>query len=69
MIIIGIVLSFIGLSYLCWLVFALAVNALPLFAGVTAGTRRLSQQFWDDRSGCNRCNCQRHRPVCRTARL
>jgi hypothetical protein len=37
MIIIGIVLSFIGLSYLCWLVFALAVNALPLFAGVTAG--------------------------------
>ena len=37
MIIIGIVLSFIGLGYLCWLVFALAVNALPLFAGVTAG--------------------------------
>ena len=37
MIIIGIVLSFIGLGYLCWLIFALAVNALPLFAGVTAG--------------------------------
>ena len=37
MIIIGIVLGFIGLGYLCWLVFALAVNALPLFAGVTAG--------------------------------
>ena len=36
MIIIGIVLSFIGLGYLCWLIFALAVNALPLFAGVTA---------------------------------
>jgi hypothetical protein len=37
MIIIGIVLSFIGLGYLCWLIFALAVYALPLFAGVTAG--------------------------------
>ena len=37
MIIIGIVLSFIGLGYLCWLIFALAVDALPLFAGVTAG--------------------------------
>jgi hypothetical protein len=37
MIIIGIALSFIGLGYLCWLIFALAVNALPLFAGVTAG--------------------------------
>lgn len=37
MIIIGIVLSFVGLGYLCWLIFALAVNALPLFAGVTAG--------------------------------
>jgi hypothetical protein len=37
MIIIGIVLSFVGLGYLCWLIFALAVYALPLFAGVTAG--------------------------------
>jgi succinate dehydrogenase/fumarate reductase cytochrome b subunit len=37
MIIIGIVLSFIGLAYLCWLLFALAVYALPLSAGVTAG--------------------------------
>jgi hypothetical protein len=37
MIVIGIVLSFVGLGYLCWLIFALAVNALPLFAGVTAG--------------------------------
>jgi hypothetical protein len=37
MIIIGIVLSFVGLGYLCWLIFALAVNALPLFAGITAG--------------------------------
>jgi hypothetical protein len=37
MIIIGTVLAFVGLAYLCWLLFALAVYALPLFAGVTAG--------------------------------
>jgi hypothetical protein len=37
MLIIGIILGFVGLGYLCWLVFALAVHALPLFAGVTAG--------------------------------
>lgn len=37
MIIIGIVLSFVGLAYLCWLLFALAVHALPFFAGVTVG--------------------------------
>ena len=37
MLIIGIILGFIGLGYLCWLIFALAVYALPLFAGVTAG--------------------------------
>ena len=37
MIIIGIVLAFIGLAYLCWLVFALAVYAIPFFAGATVG--------------------------------
>ena len=37
MIIIGIVLALVGLVYLCWLLFALAAYALPLFAGVTAG--------------------------------
>jgi hypothetical protein len=31
MIIIGIVLSFVGLAYLCWLLFTLAVHALPFF--------------------------------------
>lgn len=36
MLIIGIILSFVGLGYLCWLIFALAVDALPLFAGFTA---------------------------------
>jgi hypothetical protein len=34
---IGIVLALVGLAYLCWLLFALAVYALPLFAGITAG--------------------------------
>ena len=37
MIIIGIVLSFVALAYLCWLLFALAVHAPPFFAGVTVG--------------------------------
>ena len=32
MIIIGIILAFIGLAYLCWLVFSLAI-----FAGASAG--------------------------------
>jgi hypothetical protein len=36
MIIIGIILSFVGLLYLCWLLFALTVYALPIFAGVIA---------------------------------
>jgi hypothetical protein len=37
MIAIGIVLGLIGLAYLCCLLFALAVHALPFFAGVSAG--------------------------------
>jgi len=37
MLIVGIVLSFVVLAYLCWLLFTLAVNALPFFAGVTTG--------------------------------
>jgi hypothetical protein len=37
MIIIGIILAFIGLAYLCWLVFSLAIYALPFFAGASAG--------------------------------
>jgi hypothetical protein len=36
MLIVGIVLSFVGLGFLCWLLFALAVYALPFFAGITA---------------------------------
>jgi len=36
-IIIGIVLSFVGLGFLCWLLFTLAVYALPFVAGVTVG--------------------------------
>jgi hypothetical protein len=32
MIIIGIILAFVGLAYLCWLLFALTVHALSFFA-------------------------------------
>ena len=35
-IIIGIVLTFVALAYLCWLLFALAVYVLPFLAGITA---------------------------------
>jgi hypothetical protein len=38
MIILGIVLSVAAIGILCWLLFTLAVFALPFFAGVTAGT-------------------------------
>ncbi len=37
MIIVGIVLSVVGLGFFCWLLFTLAVYALPFFAGMTAG--------------------------------
>ena len=37
MIVIGLILSVFGVGYLCWLLFTLAVYALPLFAGMTAG--------------------------------
>jgi hypothetical protein len=36
MLVIGIVLSVLGLGFFCWLLFTLAVYALPFFAGVTA---------------------------------
>lgn len=37
MLVIGIVLGLAGLGFLCWLLFALAVYALPFFAAVTLG--------------------------------
>ncbi|GAA0631377.1 hypothetical protein GCM10009424_00700 [Sphingomonas ursincola] len=37
MIFIGILLSIAAIGVFCWLLFTLAVFALPLFAGVTAG--------------------------------
>ncbi len=37
MAIIGIVLSVFGLGFFCWLLFTLAIYALPFFAGLTAG--------------------------------
>jgi hypothetical protein len=33
----GIVLSIVGLGFFCWLLFTLAIYALPIFAGLTAG--------------------------------
>ncbi len=38
MIFIGILLSIAAIGFLCWLLFTLAVFALPFFAGVTVGT-------------------------------
>ena len=35
--IIGLIFSVFGIGFLCWLLFTLAVYALPFFAGVTAG--------------------------------
>jgi hypothetical protein len=37
MVVIGIILSFISLVFLCWLLFALAVQALPVFVAFVAG--------------------------------
>src|SRR6266446_7018672 len=37
MIVIGIILSFVSLGFLFWLLFALAVHALPVLVAVTAG--------------------------------
>ncbi|MDE2363955.1 MAG: hypothetical protein KGM42_14860 [Hyphomicrobiales bacterium] len=37
MIITGLILSVLGVALLCWLLFALAVQALPLFIGAYAG--------------------------------
>src|SRR5580658_4777974 len=37
MIIVGIILSVFGIGFFCWLLFTLAVHALPFFAGLSAG--------------------------------
>jgi hypothetical protein len=37
MVVIGLVLSVVGLGFFCWLLFTLAVYTLPFFAGLTAG--------------------------------
>lgn len=36
--VIGILLSIATIGILCWLLFTLAIYALPLFAGVVAGS-------------------------------
>ena len=37
MIVIGILLGTVGIGFICWLLFSLAVYALPFFAAVSAG--------------------------------
>ncbi len=37
MFVIGLFLSVVGIGFLCWLLFTLAVYALPFFAGLTGG--------------------------------
>lgn len=37
MLIIGLILSIFGIGLFCWLIFTLAVYALPFFVGLTAG--------------------------------
>ena len=38
MLVIGVILSVFGIGFLCWLMFNLAVCALPVFVGMTAGS-------------------------------
>ena len=49
MIAIGLILSVFGVGFLCWLLFTLAVYALPTFAGITAGLGGRCQSKF---SGC-----------------
>ena len=37
MLAIGLILSIFGIGLFCWLIFALAVYALPFFVGLTVG--------------------------------
>jgi len=37
MLVIGIIFSVFGIGFFCWLLFTLALYALPFFAGLTAG--------------------------------
>jgi hypothetical protein len=37
MIVIGLILGIFGIGFFCWLLFTLAIYALPFFAGLTAG--------------------------------
>jgi hypothetical protein len=41
MLALGILLNLMGLGFFCWLLFALAVHALPVFVGVTGGAAAL----------------------------
>ena len=37
MLVVGILLNIVGLGFFCWVLFTLAIYALPFFIGLTAG--------------------------------
>ena len=45
MLIVGIILSVFGIGFFCWLLFTLAVYALPFFAGITTGLAAFHSGF------------------------
>jgi hypothetical protein len=69
MIIIGIILGFVGLAYLCWLLFALAVYALPLFAAVAAGLATYHSGSGPIGAIIVGRDRRQHHPRCRTDRF
>ena len=69
MLIIGIILSVFGIGFFCWLLFTLAVYALPFFAGLTAGLAAFHSRLGRDRRACRRRPRRRRDPGDRTDRL
>ena len=69
MIIIGIVLSFVALAYLCWLLFALGSLCTSILRWRHCGACRLPQRLRTRRSDHRRRNCWQCRPRSRTDRF
>ena len=57
MIVIGLILSVFGIGFLCWLLFTLAVYALPVLRRHDGGSGRLSQRFRRHRRACRGVRC------------
>jgi len=45
MLALGIVLNIVGLGFFCWVLFTLAIYALPFFVGMTAGLHAQGAEF------------------------